>query len=54
VSAGDAPVVVLVFTSSHFEQLLQQSTEFSRGLLHQLALRLEHLYERVGSGAPSG
>jgi CRP-like cAMP-binding protein len=54
VTAGDAPVVVLVFTSSHFEQLLHQSSEFSRGLLHQLALRLEHLYGRLKAGAPAG
>ncbi len=54
VSAGEAPVLVLVFTSSHFEQLLHQSTEFSRGLLHQLAVRLEDLYTRLEAGAPAG
>ncbi|KEF40637.1 MAG: hypothetical protein ER33_15970 [Cyanobium sp. CACIAM 14] len=53
VVAGLAPVLVLAFSSSHFEQLLHQSPEFSRGLLHQLALRLEGLYARLGpAGLP--
>jgi hypothetical protein len=51
VVAGDEPVLLLVFSSSHFEQLLQQSPEFSRGMLHQLALRLESLYARLGPAA---
>ncbi len=43
---GDAEV--LVFTSSEFELLLKQSSEFNRSLLKQLALRLEDLYAKLG------
>lgn len=48
VRASGGPATVLVFDSSEFEQLLQQSSEFNRSLLKQLALRLEDLYAKVG------
>lgn len=34
--------------------LLMANFAAQPGLRHQLALRLEHLYERLPSGAPSG
>ena len=49
VRAIDGPATVLVFESSEFEQLLQQSSEFNRGLLHTLALRLEDSYGKLGT-----
>ncbi len=51
IRAGVAPVEVLLFSSERFDQLLQQSSEFSRALLHQLALKVEGLYTRLGSAA---
>jgi hypothetical protein len=51
IQAGSEPVDALVFSSAHFEQLLQQSSEFSRGLLHQLALKIEGLYGDLGRDA---
>ncbi|MCP9850038.1 cyclic nucleotide-binding domain-containing protein [Cyanobium sp. Morenito 9A2] len=53
VRAGAEPATVLVFTASHFEELLAQSTEFSRSLLQQLSLRLEDLYAKVGPASVS-
>jgi len=48
VRASGGAVSVLVFNSSEFELLLKQSSEFNRGLLRQLALRLEDLYAKLG------
>lgn len=48
VRAGGGPATVLVFTATHFEELLQQSTEFGHNLLRQLSLRLQDLYAKVG------
>jgi hypothetical protein len=39
---------VLVFDAGRFEELLHASTEFSHGLLRQLALRVENLYTTLG------
>ena len=44
VRAAEEPVLAMVFRSTQFEQLLQQSPEFSRGLLRQLAIKIENLY----------
>jgi len=49
--AGE-PVRAMVFRSTQFEQLLQQSPEFSRGLLRQLALKIENLYAGVAARRP--
>lgn len=49
VIAGEKPVEALIFSRSRFEQLLQQSSEFSRSLLRQMAWRIEALYARAGS-----
>jgi CRP-like cAMP-binding protein len=54
IRAGGAPVEGLVFSSSHFESLLQQSTDFSRGLLQQMALKIVGLYSRHGHSSVSG
>ncbi len=55
IQAGSEPVDALVFSSAHFEELLQQSSEFSRTLLHQLAVKIEGLYGDLGrDGAQKG
>jgi CRP-like cAMP-binding protein len=48
IRAGNAPVRALVFDAVHFESLLQQSSEFSRGLLREMAVKIVGLYERAG------
>jgi hypothetical protein len=48
IRAGNAPVLALVFDSVHFESLLQQSSEFSSGLLREMAVKIVGLYERAG------
>ncbi|MCT0208758.1 hypothetical protein [Synechococcus sp. CS-1332] len=47
--AIDGPATVLVFDGSELEQLLQQSSEFNRGPLHTLALRLGDFYGKLDS-----
>ena len=48
VRAGEGVAVALVFDAGRFEELLHASTEFSHGLLRQLALRVETLYSTLG------
>ncbi|WP_411868644.1 cyclic nucleotide-binding domain-containing protein [Vulcanococcus limneticus] len=62
VRVAEEPVRAMVFRSTQFEQLLQQSPEFSRGLLRQLAIKIENLYALAArrplaladGGAPGG
>jgi len=62
VRVAEEPVRAMVFRSTQFEQLLQQSPEFSRGLLRQLAIKIENLYALAADrplpladgGAPGG
>ncbi len=49
VRVAEQPVRAMVFRSTQFEQLLQQSPEFSRGLLRQLAIKIENLYAGVAA-----
>ncbi|MCX5926158.1 MAG: hypothetical protein NTZ23_02380 [Cyanobium sp. LacPavin_0920_WC12_MAG_63_22] len=48
VRAGEGVAVALVFDAGRFEELLHSSTEFSHGLLRQLAMRVETLYSTLG------
>jgi hypothetical protein len=48
VRAGEGVAVALVFDAGRFEELLHASTEFSHGLLRQLAMRVETLYSTLG------
>ena len=49
VRAVDGTVAVQLLSSSEFEQLIHQSSEFNRSLLDQMALRLDDLYSKLGS-----
>jgi hypothetical protein len=54
IQAGREPVLALMFSGAHFERLLEQSSEFSHGLLHQLAMKIEGMYGGLGRDGEPG